>query len=369
MSGIFGLRERYVVSMDISYSIEELDYNKRSGNLTVEASGVVKSEKHFPFYDNEDGKRYIFKPLSKTKPFTTPLFAYAEVFWSNIINHYFMDAPVYQLAVCHGYNAEQPKYYEYGTVVPSVCNAGEHLVNLLEFYRERHDSHVDIDNYVNYCMMFYDYTDIFKSDFVRSHKVIGEELAMQVLLSILKGDQNYHYENVAFICDENNNVKRLAPMIDHEFSTMFLFPDNFNMHLSFVTDLLGSMRGIKNQNEDCKNEEEKKLLILSSQNLNRNIRYIASHYPNVAVDFLNKMYRFGNDLENMHLYDNGYLFPCNSWSYRVGIERYKNNDEQAAEKYEKVLQYTDIDLHNTGVCIKRELKVVMDVLHQEINRN
>lgn len=66
--------------MNLSFSIQKMDYDLRAGNLDAEASGVVKSKKHFPYYVLEDGTVEIFKPLSKTKPFTTPLFAYAEVF-------------------------------------------------------------------------------------------------------------------------------------------------------------------------------------------------------------------------------------------------------------------------------------------------
>ena len=42
----------------------------------------------------------IFKLLTRLKPFSTPLFAYAEVFWSKIINDYFMAASQYELAFC-----------------------------------------------------------------------------------------------------------------------------------------------------------------------------------------------------------------------------------------------------------------------------
>ena len=68
--------------MKINYETVHFNYADRIGNLTAEAVGVVKGEKHFPVYS---GNR-IFKPLSKSKPFSTPLFAYAEVFWSNVIN-------------------------------------------------------------------------------------------------------------------------------------------------------------------------------------------------------------------------------------------------------------------------------------------
>ena len=135
--------------MKINYETVHFNYADRIGNLTAEAVGVVKGEKHFPVYS---GNR-IFKPLSKSKPFSTPLFAYAEVFWSNVINEYFVSAPLYQLAFCHGYEEETQKYYDYGTVVPRIYNEDEQLLNLLEFFRKYPDEKVDIDQYENYCMM------------------------------------------------------------------------------------------------------------------------------------------------------------------------------------------------------------------------
>ena len=84
----------------MDFDIYEFNYEDRIGNLKNEAQSKVKSEKHFPIFDI-DGEKYIFKPLSKTKSFLTPFFAYSEVFWSNIINSYFDDkAPLYKLAIC-----------------------------------------------------------------------------------------------------------------------------------------------------------------------------------------------------------------------------------------------------------------------------
>ena len=73
------------------FDVLHYNYPDRIGNLQAEAVGVVKGEKHFPIYEGN----VIFKPLSKSKPFSTPLFAYAEVFWSGIIEKYFMAAPRY----------------------------------------------------------------------------------------------------------------------------------------------------------------------------------------------------------------------------------------------------------------------------------
>ena len=111
-----------------NYSSQIYEYSSRTRNLTAEAVGVVKGEKHFPIFAGN----LVFKPLTKSKPFSTPLFAYAEVFWSWVINEYFIPAPQYHLAICGGYEAETEKYYDYGTVCPMIYGKGEHLMNLLE---------------------------------------------------------------------------------------------------------------------------------------------------------------------------------------------------------------------------------------------
>ena len=47
---------------------------------------MVSGEKHFPVFEGG----MVFKPLTKSKPLSTPLFAYAEVFWSWVIDAYFI---------------------------------------------------------------------------------------------------------------------------------------------------------------------------------------------------------------------------------------------------------------------------------------
>ena len=85
-----------------------------------------------------------------------------------------------------------------------IYGEGEHLLNLLEFFRKYPDDKVHIDDYVNYCQMFYDYTEILESDYFQTHPAMAEALVLQLLVSILKGDQNYHYENIAFVCREDD---------------------------------------------------------------------------------------------------------------------------------------------------------------------
>ena len=60
------------------FKVIDLENKEKIGNLKTEAHSQVKSTKHFPIY-MIDGKKMIFKPLSKTKPLTTPFFAYSEV--------------------------------------------------------------------------------------------------------------------------------------------------------------------------------------------------------------------------------------------------------------------------------------------------
>ena len=90
----------------INWDPQIYNYAERTGNLKAEAVGVVSGEKHFPVFEG----RMVFKPLTKSKPFSTPLFACAEVFWSWVIDTYFVPAPLYQLAFCRGYEAECEKY-------------------------------------------------------------------------------------------------------------------------------------------------------------------------------------------------------------------------------------------------------------------
>lgn len=147
--------------------------------LKYHSSGVIKSEKVFPIFE----ENILFKPLPKTKPFVTPLFAYAEVFWSKMIHDYFFDVPLYSFAICKGYEKEFPSCHAYGTCVPRIS---ARMMNLLEFFQKYPDKKVQIDEYVNYCMMFYDYTMVFESNFFKTHISMSEQLAWQFLISILK---------------------------------------------------------------------------------------------------------------------------------------------------------------------------------------
>ena len=209
--------------MDSLFNVIELNYKDKNGVLETEAHSQIKSKKCFPIY-TINNKKMIFKPLSKTKPLTTPLFAYSEVYWSYIINKYFDDrAPRYYLAISKDIEKENPKYYEKGVLVECINSNGEKIINLYDYFIDNPEENIDIKDYVNYCMKNYDYTKILLSNFINKNKYIGEEIAYQILLSMLRQDQNFHYENMNFIKTEKS--LSVAPPIDFEFSTPFLYPD------------------------------------------------------------------------------------------------------------------------------------------------
>lgn len=365
-------RDRRRRVMKLNFEVKEYNYENRIGNLKAEAVGVTKSEKHFPIFEGG----LIFKPLSKSKPFTTPLFAYVEVFWSTVISTYFMEAPIYSLAICHGYENANEKYYDDGTIVPFIHRKDEHLMNLLEFYRAYPDEKVDIDSYVNYCMMFYDYTDILESNFFKEHEEFAEQLALHVLVSILKGDQNCHYENVAFVCDENDNILRVAPMIDHEFSTYFLFMDDRQDNLFWFDQLTRSIEGreVKEHEYDCfKDPKEIQLMEKSAVCLHKNLVYIKNRFPKLTESFLSNLKCFEQDLnehpEQFEFIKNpAYKSQMCSYYFTIGKARYKDEDEEKAKKYEEVYgnRFEEIEFKScnllAGLEIKKTIELMKEVL-------
>lgn len=294
--------------------IHEYDIDKKIRNLNIISSGVVLSTKYFPVF-LEDGKERIFKPLSKTKPYQTPLFAYSEVYWSYFINKYIdSQTPIYSLATCKNLSKEQNKYYEKGCIVDNILNENEELINLLELFRKYPDYQVDIDDYINYCEVQYDYEKVLRSTFFTINRDLGEELAKQILCSILRRDENYHYENVSFI-QENGKIKKIAPMMDMEYSQMFMYPDEIEKHrkrfslydegmgviFSYNCDLdfndnyfefLSKLYG------DCiydKYDEYK------FYNLKNNIKTITELYPNMCKDFLKRLESMRKEVETTEI--------------------------------------------------------------------
>ena len=135
--------------MNDLFKVINLDNKTKIGNLTVEAHSSVKSTKYFPIYEIKN-KQYIFKPLSKTKPLTTPLFSYSEVYWSYIIKKYFNpNTPRYYLAISKDIVKEQPKYYDKGVVVESLTPHDEKLINLYDYFIKNPEPSINIKDYIN----------------------------------------------------------------------------------------------------------------------------------------------------------------------------------------------------------------------------
>ena len=323
--------------MNDLFEVINLHKEEKIGNLNVEAHGVVKSTKYFPIYKVND-KDMIFKPLSKTKPFATPLFAYSEVYWSYIIDKYFTKCPRYTLA-CTNDNLED-KYYNKGVLVEFINKKDEDLINLFDYFNVYKEDDIDINYYINFCMKNYDYDNILNSKFIKNNPKIGEDLSLQILLSILRQDQNYHYENVNFLIKDDNIS--LAPPIDFEFSSMFLFPDNENKRYGYLNEYANN---IKINYENDKVASIIQQLMLEAFNtpfnnpLKRNLCMIIKLYPNVVLKFINNLDNLINDLPDIKLYDNyNFIDKLNSDYYKLGDALYKKNDKETYKKLkEKIL--------------------------------
>ena len=333
-----------------------LDISNKAYNLDVQASGVVQSTKYFPVF-LIDNSEYIFKPLSKTKPYTTPLFAYSECYWSYLINKCFdKNAPIYQLAYCHGLEKEQEKYYDYGTLVKSTVSKDEKLVNLLEYFNMYPDNFVNIKDYVNYCMITYDYTNILNSTVFKEHKFLSKQLAWQVLLSILRQDYNFHYENVNFII-KNNEIKTLNPPIDYEFSNIFLFADQPKLKEKYNTSWNNDLKLLN------KEEHNKKVvsvmvtnnpLYLRSKNI-LNICAIVRLFPELVENFIVKLDDFRNEVQNLNITDDyNYITPCNSNSFLIGQAKYKALYLKEAERLKREIKLVNLDKSTLFEQIKKD---------------
>ena len=345
--------------MENLFKVINVDENDRIGNLNSEAHSVVKSTKYFPIY-NIDGKRMIFKPLSKTKPLTTPLFSYSEVYWSYIINKYFDSAaPRYYLANSSVVEKEQPKYYSQGVLVESLTPNDEKLINLYDYFMENPDNSFDIKDYENYCMMNYDYTKILESNFIKNNKKIGDGLSYQILLSILRQDQNYHYENINFILDSGD--LSLAPPIDFEFSTPFLYPDIRRLNLFEREKYIGSLKIVDDDDEvDTINSFLRtigmKTMSAGANKLKCNLCTIIRNHPKVVIEFTKKLDDLISDLPGIKIDDpDNYVGKLNSDYWEVGHAFFKENNLNKCEELKRMHPLQEIDKEAVFVRISSDI--------------
>ena len=349
--------------MHFDWQVYNYDYRNRKRNLDVSAQGVVKSNKFFPVFI-ENGKEVVFKPLSKTKPLSTPYFSYSEVFWSTIINKYFdPKTPIYKLAICKNIEDDFENKHHHGTIVDSIVNNGEKLVNLYEVFRDNPDPSVDISKYINYCEQFYDYRSIFNSRLIKENNEFANDLAMQILISMLKLDQNYHYENVLFKV-KKDSLKEVAPMIDHEFSTMFLYPDRLDKNNVRFIEAIHSLTDTKDACSDIVNLiRYEKYAVLS-----KNLDIIVPRYPQVAEMFIEKLKAFIEDLkqQSLILEDNGFITPFNSDDYKIGHALFKDNNPIKAEDLRLKIKRYSPDINTISDVVYKEVLETSQALEKSI---
>lgn len=331
------------------FEITELDIKNKTGNLKKAASSRVSSTKYFPTF-RMNNKEKIFKPLSKTKPLSTPLFSYSEVYWSYLINKYIdQETPVYSLAYCKNLSLEQPKYYEKGCLVDNILDEGEELINIYELFEKYPDTLVNISDYINYCEVQYNYVSILNSTFFSERRDLRSKLAEQILCSILRRDANYHYENISLVI-KNNKITRVAPIIDVEFSEFFMYPDNENVHKKRFSSYDEGMETLFSYDENLSYEENYQFYENRTvkgtvydetdpyhfSNLIKNLKAIVELEPQVTRDFLNKLEAIKVEVEQLNiLFDEGFLGKFSSKDWEATRMIYKDGKRTDDEEYQR----------------------------------
>lgn len=342
-----------------------LNVKDKCRNLDICAKGVVKGTKYFPVF-LIDGEEYIFKPISRTKPYATTLFSYAESYWSYVINQFFDDkTPICKLAYCYGLSEEQPKYYDKGVLVKSLISGNQKLLNILEYFEMYPDPKVNIKDYINYCMEFYSYKDILDSDFIKNNPSLGEDLAFQILLSILRQDYNYHYENINFIV-EDESIVSLAPPIDFEFSCSFMFPEDDFKQKMYYEDYLSQI-SIRSENQIAIVKFLNNLGLLRSKCL-ENIGKIVLDYPETVQKFLMCLEEFMKNIDDIEIRDeDDFIGSVDSNAWEIGYYTFKEkNTTKLQEAYKKV-NYKRIDKAKAFARIKEQIKNNIEALRRILN--
>lgn len=333
----------------LKFEIIELDYNYKDNELIIKASSKISSIKTFPIY-TIDNQEMLFKPLSYTKPLTTPFFAYAEVFWSNIFCKYFdANVPLYTLAYCHHLSECIPKYYSKGTLVPLQKYKDCKIMNLYDYFILYPDDYVDIKDYINYCGTTYDYTTILQAKVFKNNKRIAKRLAFYILFSILKLDYNFHYENILLYVKDDKIID-LVPMLDHEFSLYFLYPDSqeyTNHFLSYYSDI-------------------------SRGTCYKNITYIQYHYPDIYSLFIENIKVLKKNVKNNHIiFNKEFIGDFSTDSWLIGNARYKQHNEEKARQYENSIQFIDAsnyDFEQWNDRLESSLNIIINLFLKDIEK-
>jgi hypothetical protein len=163
-------------------------------------------------------------------------------------------------------------------------------------------------------------------------------------------------------------------MIDHEFSTYFMFPDNINQNLYWYEELKRAIRGLEpepDQYASISDPAERELVEQSARRLYKNLCYIKAHYPKVMAEFVENISELEQELlENRDAFclqkNSEYPDQANSNAYLIGKARYKDKDEEKAIVYEKQFggNSKTIDFDFMNRLIIGEIKEIMRLMKE-----
>lgn len=159
----------------------------------------------------------------------------------------------------------------------------------------------------------------------------------------------------------------VAQMIDHEFSSIFLFLDNDLFHNIYFGESINSLLYSK---VDFSNYPIDQQRFLSS--ISNNLNVILQKYPDVCRYFLNKLSQFLEHIKSnpIVLEDKGYLVPFNSLNYKIGEQLYKKHNLEEAERLrkEEITEQFNPDIREVSNTVNREINTFGILLHNEMVR-
>ena len=331
--------------------------------------GFLNSKKAYPIFEI-DNEKYLYKPLSLTKPYVTDISLFGEVYWSFILQKYFdKRIPLARLAYFDNQKLKQKQdcYFNRGTLVKYFLKEDENLIDVIEYFKNHPDNYFEsntylkskIFNYTNYVQEYYDYSYFFETDLIKSNKNLGSTLAYQILLSLLRADQNFHYGNVGFI--EKNKSIHFHPPIDFEFSNIFMYTDidsrnywNYHTYKDYFP-----------RDEEWHNEVDRILKIDELIDLHyvpanqRNLFYIIKNYPNVINYFMKQLDEYKKDINKYIITDDQnfikyYFTSHHNFYLDMDDEKWHQQNMEQLNKYvlefdksivkEDLLKWINIDL-------------------------
>lgn len=201
---------------------------------------------------------------------------------------------------------------------------------------------------------------------MKDNPELAKKLATQILLSILRLDQNYHYENVLFY-EQGGKLIDVASPIDHEFSTMFLYPDDKQRNQRRLKIAIRLIKITPYHPEDI----FRPLKYEAFGKLAKNIDKIVEQYPETATEFLEKLKVFISDLkkEPITLENHGYLVPFNSNNFQIGQALYKQNDSATAKRIQENLAQYNPSIEQISQTVYYETLLSSKALEKKLEKS